>query len=161
MTKAEVAEFLGVSKRAVERYVQEGKLNIHYKKGRTNRVAIFDETEVRALKAEREVIEQRTPSVKSSASSASYQKALTEIVERVAVRVARAILEEQGPERRQIVPIEAKLTLNLKEAANLSGLSIEFLTEAINSKKLKAAQGRSQGWNIKRADLDDFVKKLQ
>ncbi|MDF5718102.1 MAG: helix-turn-helix domain-containing protein [Rhizonema sp. NSF051] len=59
----------------------------------------------------------------------------------------------------QTVPIADKLLLTLPEAQALTGLSREFLREAISNGTLKAAViGRS--WRIKRSDLEEYVAGL-
>jgi excisionase family DNA binding protein len=52
MNKTEAAEFLGVSPRAVERYVSAGKLAGRYERGKTGQVLAFDETELQRFKDE-------------------------------------------------------------------------------------------------------------
>lgn len=52
-----------------------------------------------------------------------------------------------------------KLTLTLKEAAILSGLSRQHLTQAIEAGRLQARL-LDQAWRIKRADLDNYVRHL-
>jgi excisionase family DNA binding protein len=42
----------------------------------------------------------------------------------------------------------------------LTGYSEDFIRAAIHSGKLKAARGRRRGYDIKRADLEAWVKKL-
>lgn len=42
MNKQEAAEFLGVSVRALERYVQQGRLGGWYEKGKTRPTLVFD-----------------------------------------------------------------------------------------------------------------------
>jgi predicted site-specific integrase-resolvase len=39
MNKQQAAEFLGVSIRALERYVQQGRINVKYEKGKTRPTA--------------------------------------------------------------------------------------------------------------------------
>ncbi len=57
------------------------------------------------------------------------------------------------------VAVENKLTLNLAEAAQLSGLSRQHLREAIRGKKLKA-KIIGRGWRMKRSDLESYIQKL-
>ncbi|KYC34490.1 hypothetical protein WA1_51600 [Scytonema hofmannii PCC 7110] len=52
MNKQEAAEFLGVSVRSLERFVQQGKISVRYEKGKTRPTANFDETELAAFKEE-------------------------------------------------------------------------------------------------------------
>lgn len=52
-----------------------------------------------------------------------------------------------------------KLLLTLPETQALTGLSREFLRNAISQGKLKA-QVIGKSWRIKRSDLDDYVTNL-
>jgi hypothetical protein len=52
MNKQEAAEFLGVSVRALERYVQQGRISVKYEKGKTRPTANFDSVELEAFRAE-------------------------------------------------------------------------------------------------------------
>ena len=66
----------------------------------------------------------------------------------------------KGSGRKKSVPIESKFTFSLEEAAALSGLPETFLLKAIRNGELKASDKRSDGWNIKRWDLEEFVRGL-
>jgi uncharacterized protein len=55
--------------------------------------------------------------------------------------------------------ISHKLMLTLQEAATLSGLPRQHLLEAIEEGKLKA-QLLEHAWRIKRADLNDYIRRL-
>lgn len=52
MNKKQAAEYLGVSVRALERYVQQGKISVRYEKGKTRPTANFDQGELEAFKTE-------------------------------------------------------------------------------------------------------------
>jgi len=67
--------------------------------------------------------------------------------------------EASKPREQSAVAVADKLTLTLQEASSLSGFSRGWLIEAIKSRRLKAAK-RGRGWNIKRSDLDSYVRKL-
>ena len=54
MNKQEAAEFLGVSVRALERYVQQGRIGGHYEKGKTRPTLVFEKVELEVFKAELE-----------------------------------------------------------------------------------------------------------
>jgi excisionase family DNA binding protein len=54
VTKKEAAEYLGVSERSIERFVEEGKLTPKYAKGKTNKIPTFSQEAVEALRKERE-----------------------------------------------------------------------------------------------------------
>lgn len=52
MNKKEAANFLGVSVRALERYVQQGRISVRYEKGKTRPTANFDTAELETFKTE-------------------------------------------------------------------------------------------------------------
>jgi excisionase family DNA binding protein len=52
MTKDEAAKLLGVSRRAVERYVSTGQLQVSYVRGKRGKVADYNEHDVLQLKRE-------------------------------------------------------------------------------------------------------------
>lgn len=52
MNKKEAAKFLGVSVRALERYVQQGRISVRYEKGKTRPTANFDPAELEIFKTE-------------------------------------------------------------------------------------------------------------
>ena len=82
MNKQEAAEFLGVSVRALERYVQQGRIGGRYEKGKTRPTLVFDRAELEAFKAE---LEQKLykPVIETSNAdnTASSDKALTRLSE--------------------------------------------------------------------------------
>src|SRR5207302_10110789 len=88
--------------------------------------------------------------------------ALAPIMETVSAGIINQIFSKIQTMRdsdRASVPISERLTLTLDQASSLSGLSRGLLREAIHARRLKAAK-RGRGWNIKRADLDVYMKKL-
>ncbi len=52
MNKQEAADYLGVSVRALEPYVQQGRISVKYEKGKTRSTANFDPTWKRCDRAE-------------------------------------------------------------------------------------------------------------
>jgi excisionase family DNA binding protein len=52
MNKQQAAQFLEISVRSLERFVQQGKISVRYEKGKTRPTANFDETELAAFKEE-------------------------------------------------------------------------------------------------------------
>jgi predicted site-specific integrase-resolvase len=72
MNKQSAADYLGVSVRPLERYVQQGKISVRYEKGKTRPTANFDSTELQAFKAE---LEQPTikPAFESRSSATEQQ----------------------------------------------------------------------------------------
>ncbi|MBD2255646.1 helix-turn-helix domain-containing protein [Nostoc parmelioides] len=179
MNKQEAAEFLGVSVRALERYVQQGRISVKYEKGKTRPTANFDPAELEAFKAE---LNQPTikPSVEArqiatnqqlQTANITYQSGeitrfdevdeISEFGEIGAIEKLSSIIElllGKG-DNQPIVPIADKLLLTLPESQALTGLSKEVLRGAITSGELKAKViGKS--WRIKRTDLEAYIDQL-
>ncbi len=149
LTKLQAAEFLGVKVRTLERYTQEGKIGGHYEKGKTRSVLVYDESELRAFKAE---LETKTYKPAVNPTTTNTDKGGTELSRYVEVSqphlleglnhlidVVKLVREEQEIDR-LIVPIHHKLTLSLDEASALAGI---FLPET--------APG-DQGWHTSGSD---------
>jgi|SRR5215216_3473500 len=168
MNKREAAEFLGVSVRAIERLTAKNKLRPAYKQGKHGLEAVYEETELERLKFEREQLSYPEHSPTSDTPGALTPTTMTALVETGSTVVigVRGLIEELHslsqalkPNGHPVVSLADKLTLSLAEASALSGLSRSFLTGAIHERKLKAAK-RGRGWNIKRADLEAYIRKL-
>lgn len=176
MNKKEAANFLGVSVRALERYVQQGRISVRYEKGKTRPTANFDPAELETFKTELNQPSYK-PAVQSRQSPSNIEsrqittdiqpeadKAMVypgdigdiSVVDKLA-GIIEGLLAKT--ETQPGVPIADKLLLTLPEAQALTGLSKGFLRDAINSGELKAKIiGRS--WRVKRSDLDDYIKSL-
>lgn len=167
MNKKEAAEYLGVSIRALERYVQQGKLSVRYEKGKTRPTANFDQAELEAFK-----VELNQPTIKPAIESRQIATDFNDeshttdiqpvdfgeltVVDRLAGMVEMLINRRDN---KPTVPIESKILLTLDEAQGLTGLSKGYLRDAIQQGKLNAKViGKS--WRVKRSDLDEFVKNL-
>jgi excisionase family DNA binding protein len=170
MNIKQASKALNRTTRAVERYISQGRLTAHYKKEtgkdhRTREVIDLDPKEVETLKAELEQ-PRRTirPQVMHEQSQqeqtalAPVGRALDAVQQLVAV--IDALEQQRGSAPAVLAELNLKLTLSLEEAAAISGLSKGFLTSAIHARVLKAAK-RGRGWNIKRTDLDSYIKNLR
>src|SRR5579883_2748009 len=170
MNKQQAAEFLGVSVRALERYVQQGRISVKYEKGKTRPTANFDASELEAFKAE---LNQPTvkPSVESRQTPTEVQQQtdkpvlytgeIAEVDDSSVIEKMETIIEGMlaKGEQEPTVPIADKLLLTLTEAQLLTGLSKQFLLSAIQQGTLKAKTiGRS--WRVKRSDLEEFVARM-
>ncbi len=169
MNKQEAAEFLGVSVRALERYVQQGRIGGRYEKGKTRPTLVFDKAELEAFKAE---LEQKIykPVVESSNpdNAASSDKGLAKLSENSLKQpehtefeafsaIIEALLERQSSS--SSTPAYHKLLLTLADAQELTGLSRAILRQAISEGTLKA-QVIGKSWRIKYTDLERYVEKL-
>lgn len=176
MNKKEAANFLGVSVRALERYVQQGRISVRYEKGKTRPTANFNPTELETFKTELNQPSYK-PAVQSgqNTSNAEPRQIATDVQPEIdkalvypgdigdisVIDKLAGIIEGllAKTETQPGVPIADKLLLTLPEAQALTGLSKGFLRDAINNGELKAKIiGRS--WRVKRSDLDNYIKNL-
>lgn len=159
--KKEAAEYLGISTRMLENYATKGRLSVRKERGATGDIAIYDDKELRQLRAELDAKRAPRPSIvrESGEASAMVRASGSDVSGLVPggffVQLVAALASNKAP----ILQLGDKLTLTLAEAAALAGLSKDFLSKAIHAKKLKAAK-RGRGWNIKKDDLEDYVRKL-
>lgn len=167
MTKQEAMEFLGISKKTLERYVTKGMIKVSYIKGKTNNVGIYDEQQLIQLK------EQLAQPIQAPAiarpQKASIALSSTASIASTAVQAlvpAAATVFDVAPETRKevlftvsTVRASVQLALTLEDAAMLTRLSRQYLSSDIKAGKLKAAK-RGRGWHIKRSDLEAYVATL-
>jgi predicted transcriptional regulator len=147
MNKKQVAEFLGVSTRIVEKYASEGRLgDVTYVRGKTGKQAEYNREAVENLKK----ILDSPDTALTTAKSPDARLIAASFVEAMVTR------EEL---RSASVRVSEKLLLNLNDCKLLTGLSEQNLRDAIKSEKLKA-KIIGRGWKIKKQDLDDFVSNL-
>ena len=150
LSKKDAAAFLGVTPRAVNRYVAAGRLKVIHQPSPTggSDLAFFDPADLEAFKnAPREPV-------------GRDRQALVKPVKADLETLLQALL---APQSRTTKPrasdFDSQLTLSLKEAAIVARQSVESLRQAIKDGKLKAAI-RGRGWNVKRSDLEEWVRKL-
>lgn len=144
LTKQQAAERLDVSVRAIENYSTQGKLHPTYAAGKRGKVALFDESEVEALKESRgEVVYSPKPSTALAL--------VTQQDERFT-----ALLAAMRP---PAVSVNEKILLTLKDCQALTSLSIEHLRAAIHAKKLNGEK-IGAGFKVKRTDLDSYIENL-
>jgi excisionase family DNA binding protein len=175
ISKEEAADILDSSARTVERLAGSGRLSVTYEQGKTRKVPRFEEAEVRQLKAEldgqtsparaavvgSEEIATRGDNgdkigaLLSLLGSQDFWAGVASMNAPLALPPAPDVKGHAAPP----VQLADKLTLNLAEAAQLSGLSRDHLRGAIGEKKLKA-KIIGRGWRVKRDDLEAYVKKL-
>ena len=173
MNKQEAAKFLGVSVRALERYVQQGRISVKYEKGKTRPTANFEQAELETLREEltqpsvkpafesRQISTERRQEIGITVQTPGEITEFDEISEIATVNKLASIIEgflDQDNNQPKISVAE-KLLLTIAEAQTLTGLSKEFLKNSISSNNLKAKLiGKS--WRIKRSDLDEYIEKL-
>jgi excisionase family DNA binding protein len=184
-SKADAAEYLGVSVRALERYTQQARVGVRYVKGRAKPTPVYDRGELDRFKSEElekvvnrpatQVLSQNDTNRQSTLATLAHHGGLDEstlqaaqaLAAHITTQVLSQVYESQNATNRQEavevlahrVVLAEKLLLTLAEAQLLTGLSRSTLRAAIEAEELKARQiGRA--WRIKRADLEAWVKKL-
>jgi excisionase family DNA binding protein len=146
MNKKEVAEFLGVSTRIVEKYASEGRLGeVIYIRGKTGKQAEYSREAVENLKRMLE-----SPDTSLAARSPNARLFVAQLAE--------ALTNREQP-RNEAIRVSEKILLNLNDCRLLTGLSDTNLRDAIHNNKLKA-KIIGRGWKIKRQDLDEFINNL-
>jgi excisionase family DNA binding protein len=147
VNKKQVAEFLGVSTRIVEKYASEGRLGeVTYVRGKTGKQAEYAREAVENLKT---ILE--SPDTALTATKTPDARLFV-------AQLAEAIASREQP-RMEAVRTSEKLLLNLTDCRLLTGLSDANLRDAIHEGKLKA-KIIGRGYKVKRADLDEFVNNL-
>lgn len=163
MKKKEAAQLLGVSTKAIERYTTKGKLHAQYKrKASGGQEAIYDDAEVKALKEEMEQAKQAPVKIERRDAQTRRDTSLVSALDLVFAldRLAAKIEAVQSNGRAPMLSdLAVKLTLNLSEAAALSGLPETALAAAIRKDKLKAVKIEKET-RIKRAALEKYISKL-
>jgi excisionase family DNA binding protein len=179
MNKQEAAKFLGVSVRALERYVQQGRISVKYEKGKTRRTANFEQAELETFREEltqsfiKPAFESRqiSPDYQSRQIATDQQQEtgiivqtpgeIGEIDEFSTVNKLALIIEGllSQNDNQVKVSVADKLLLTIPEAQALTGLSREFLKNSISSGNLKA-KFIGKGWRIKRSDLNQYVDEM-
>ncbi len=146
MNKKEVAEFLKVSTRIIEKYASEGRLGeVTYIRGKTGKQAEYDREAVESLKR---ILE--SPDTALATKSHDARLFVAQLIEALAIR-------EQP--RNEAIRVSEKILLNLNDCRLLTGLSDANLRDAINQNRLKA-KIIGRGWKVKKQDLHKFIDDL-
>lgn len=152
MNKTEVANFLRVSTKSIERYVKAGKLKVIYIQGK----AVFDQDEVEALKEESEAPVHRALPVQTPTDSDMSSLSLSNIVsseERMMLmHLMQELIEEQKNKR-----LYQKMLLTLEESIKISGLSRKGLLEAIKKGHLMAIKD-GRRWKLRYIDIINLIE---
>ena len=169
MNKKNVADFLGVGVRAVERYMEQGKLSATYQRGKTRPVAVFDETEVKMFKKELDNPDEPfRPSIAPPLTTTNKALAVIPLKSErdlaafsgiLAEAINTAVQRSKDAAAPSIADLAAKPLLTISEAQRLSSLSRQTLLKAKDEGKLTCLIiGRK--YKIKNKDLMRFIDKL-
>ena len=144
-TQAEAAEILKCSQKTVGRMAAQKKIQRVLRRvpGRKP-MPVFNPDDIEAIRAETaqpEAFPVKERSEEKALARAPRQSGVDLLAQLLADRISPA----------RAVPVEQKVFLNLKEAAEYSGLSKAWLLREIKSGKIKAI--KTGGWRIRRSDL--------
>jgi excisionase family DNA binding protein len=162
MNKKEASELLGISTRLVEKYASEGRLGeVTYVRGKTGKQAEYNREAVEKLNA---VLESPDTSVATITPDARLFAG--QLIEAISTReqanieaIRGLLLETIEQSRNSSIRVSEKILLNLSDCRSLTGLSDDFLREAIHSGTLKA-KIIGRGYKVKRQDLEQFINSL-
>jgi excisionase family DNA binding protein len=167
MIKKEVADFLGVSVRAIERYTQNGKLQVEYRPAKVGgREAYYDPAAVEALKAEMEAPVKKPLVVQPDTSTALSPEATGPLAIRDGIDRLMSLIESVRSNKPPAPPFTTmsladKQILSMVEAIQFTGLPEGKLKQAIKTGKLRSEMNLwGRGWRFKRADLEQFIVAL-
>lgn len=164
LTKAEAAERLGLSERAVARHAAAGRLGTptYTPKADGGKRVLYHAADVERLREDlaqpREqrtggALERRAPASGALADPSAFADLLGKAL---SAALADALPGIQGA---HMIPPVAPLTLDLRQASAASGLSRARLREAIGAGELRAVRiGR--GWRVRPADLEAYVDSI-
>ena len=147
-TQAEAAVILKCSQKTVGRMAAQKKIQRVLRRvpGRKP-MPVFNPDDIEAIRAEMVQVEpfpvQERGEVKSLARQTS-QGGIDLLAQLLADRISPDL----------VVPVEQKVFLNLKEAAEYSGLPKAWLMREIKNGKIKAI--KAGGWRIRRAELEQL-----
>ena len=154
MNRQQAAEYLGVSVRSIDSYISKGKIGVRYERSPKGRTAVLDLDDLEELKQSLNETVHRPRTAPASTP-------LPVIVQQPSALPANINISP-GPIRERsllLTEIASKPVLKLKEAAQLSGFSKQFLLNEIKGGNLKAKLIKPS-WRIHRKHLDEFLEKL-
>ena len=145
MSKPEVCEYLGKSKRTIETLVARGRLKIGYYKGPNGRTGVFDRADVEALKHEigtapqRDITYRATPVPESQRDIRQgflhiRREKPAEVSPDAIAQLAAAIRTAQPP----ALPPTLTPHMSLSEAVEYSGLPAAFLVAEARAGRIRA-----------------------
>lgn len=153
-SKRQAAEFLGTSTRAIERAVRRGHLVAQYRPSKHGPMAWFAAEE---LARYRNFQQSRAPVGFNPVPEPKRDTGIA--VGTITTLPDAEAQRSQAKHSNNVVPLNQRLMLSLAEAACLSGLPRSFITESMQSGRLKSVKiGRNV--LIKRSELERFVTEL-
>lgn len=177
MNKQEAAQALGVSPRAIERYVSAGSLPAQYIRGKTGKVLDITPEDLEQFRAsleapvERPATPRQAPHNEASTSSTTtlatldapsngtFSQGLTLQLLADIHTLAEELKADRDKPRQDAASLATKLTLSIDEAATLAGVSRGIIRAAIQEGSL-SARIIGRGYRVGRPALERWVESL-
>lgn len=159
MSKPEVCEYLGKSKRTVETFIAKGRLGVGYFQGPNGKTAIFNRSDVEALKRDIDTPMYRAVPANDTArpGSIALVPAPTQTPADSRVdSIAAALFAHFEAGRLSAPPPVVKPWLSLKEAVDYSGLPASYLVQQALEGSIRAVDvgtGTKTFWRFNREAL--------
>jgi hypothetical protein len=159
LNKKQTAERLGVTTRAVERYMSVDRpsdsrlVPVRYQQGRGGQQPIFDSEQVDAFKRKMEQaaqVKRDKPEETQLARIPAQSSALQSL--------ALALSEGLAKASNQVVPVGSKIFLTIRESSQLSGLSQKEIRAAVKDGSLKSRRGARGAIVLHREDLEKWAR---
>ena len=147
-TQAEAAEILQCSQKTVSRMAAQKKIQRVLRRvpGRKP-MPVFNPDDIEAIRAEMVQVEPFPVKERGEVKTLARQTSQGGVE-----LLAQLLADRMSPARS--VPVEQKVFLNLKEAAEYSGMPKAWLVREIKSGKIKAI--KAGGWRLRRSDLEQL-----
>ena len=150
-TKAEASEILKCSEKTISRLAAQKLIQKLMRRNPGRRAQpVFSPDDIEALRGDQDQIEAFPVATERNAPGTALARRDT-AVSTVGV-LAQLLADRLSPAPR--VPVERKVLLNLREAAEYSGMPKAWLVREIKAGELKAI--KAGGWRIRRSDLEQI-----
>ena len=156
LNKKETAERLGVTTRAVERYMgadrplEQRLVPVRYQSGRGGQQPVFDSDQVDEFKRRMtEAAQEKREAPKSEALALRPSGELLQL------------LADALKPKTESVSLDAKMFLTIRESSELSGLSQREIKEAVRNRDLPSRRGRRGSLVVHRESLEKWARKLK
>lgn len=155
LSKQESADLLGVSTKTIQKYVSQGKLSCKYERTKTGDAMFIPESEVLSLREQQQQATHK-PLIEPPSLPAVINQMLPSLgVEEQLSRFLGSIELFFNQQRAK----PDTITISIKEASLLTGLTQRFINEAINRGELKVIRDGKRK-RLVTEQVREWVKKL-
>ena len=157
ISKQDAAELLEVSTKTIQKYVAQGKLSCRYERTKTGDAMFIPEAEVLKLREQHQQSVHR-PTVESPGLPAVINQLMPHQDDRQ--QLARFMGSLELFFNKQHAQVQANtLTLSIKEAALLTGLTQRFIVDAVGRGELQLIHDGNRK-RLKRSQIQEWIEKL-